>query len=120
MVSIVVFMTFLFSNWCPPKVVDHLSMALLMEVVNHLCHTYGMGSQHRYPARALRPPPQLWKNAQAHARQHQLDMNTYLVACVRWLAEQPDTALQHIRPFSEGLSPRGRPHRDSGGTATTS
>lgn len=76
-----------------------------------------MGSQHRYPARALRLPPQLWEDAQAHARQRKLDMNTYLVACVRWLAEQPDTALQHVQPFSDGPSPRGRPRRDSAAPA---
>jgi hypothetical protein len=57
-------------------------------------------------------------DAVTHAREHQLDMNTYLVACVRWLAEQPDTVLHHVRPFSEGPSPRGRPRRDCD-TATT-
>lgn len=56
---------------------------------------------------------QLWEDAKIHARQRELDMNTYLVACVRWLAKQPDTALKHVQPFLDGPTPLGRPRRDN-------
>lgn len=81
-------------------------------MANHLWRARGMGNQHRYSARAFRPRPQLWEDAKNHARQRELDMNTYLVACVRWLVEQPDIALKYVQPFFNGPTPLGRPRRN--------
>lgn len=72
-----------------------------------------MANQHRYPARALRPPPPIWEQAATHATARDLDMNTYLVACVRWLAEDPKGALRRVGPFLTGPAPRGRPKKQA-------
>lgn len=47
-----------------------------------------MPSQHKYPARAFRPPPDLYEEAKHAVAEVDSDMNAHLVAFLRWLTRQ--------------------------------
>ena len=68
-----------------------------------------MSSQHRYPVHGFRPDPGDYDAARAHLEARGHTIGSYLRACVRWVARDPDAALAALAPHSPCQRPLGRP-----------
>jgi predicted ATPase len=65
-------------------------------------HSYAAVSAERHPVLGFRPPPQDVSAARQRLDQHdpQWSITAYLQACLRWLAEEPKTALAAVMPWA--------------------
>jgi hypothetical protein len=70
----------------------------------------GMPSQHANTSHGFRPDPQDFETASGHLELRGRTMGTYLRACVRWLAEDPDAALAAVDSRWPETKPPGWPH----------
>ncbi|HEX4830349.1 MAG TPA: hypothetical protein VH478_04570 [Trebonia sp.] len=73
-----------------------------------------MPSQHRNQARAFRPEDGEWNPAEEILTARGLVPGAFLRACLRWLASDPDAALDTLEGHWPGTRPLGRPRRDGG------
>jgi hypothetical protein len=69
-------------------------------------------SQHRNPARAFRPETGEWEAAEEIWKARDIVPGTFLRACLRWLASNPDDALDTLDAHWPDKRPLGRPRRD--------
>jgi hypothetical protein len=76
-----------------------------------------VNNQHRHPTRNFRPAPAEYDPAKAAIDAAGLDVNRVLRAAMRWIRDDPDTALATLTPYLPDEAPRGRPRRshDGGG-----
>lgn len=49
-----------------------------------------MPDWHRYPAKAFRPPPELYSRAKEVVAEADSDMNAHLIGFLRWLTRETD------------------------------
>lgn len=69
-----------------------------------------MSSRHRLPTRTYRPEPEEHAAAVA-ALPDGMPLDTYLRACLRALAADPEGTLAWLRPYLPEPRPLGRPPR---------
>lgn len=66
---------------------------------------------HRHPVRNFRAPADEFEPATEAIRAAGLDVQRVLRAALRWIRDDPDTALAILQPHLPEEAPRGRPPR---------
>jgi hypothetical protein len=80
-------------------------------VVNHYATLGLVPSQHRHPVHGFRPDPGEYEAARELLAPQGHTVGAYLRACLRWIARDPDAALDALAADWPGPRPYGRPHR---------
>jgi hypothetical protein len=66
---------------------------------------------HRFPGRNFRAPDEEFAPATEAIKAGGLDVQRVLRAALRWIRDDPDTALATLQPHLPDEAPRGRPPR---------
>jgi hypothetical protein len=77
------------------------------------------GSQHQHPAHGFRPDPDDWAAAAARLEADGRTVGTYLRACLRFIASDPDAALAALAPHWPEPRLTGRPRGSQPRPAST-
>jgi hypothetical protein len=78
-------------------------------VASHLWHTFPVSSQHSGVALGVRLDPQVKAKGSEALDERDLEMTSFIVACLLALAADPDLFLAGLRPYWPRPKPRGRP-----------
>src|SRR5690606_41870353 len=83
-------------------------------MASHFVGWVVMSSQHAQPWRGFRPDPDEYDAAEALLDERGASVSAYLRACLRWLQQAPEAALEAVGPHSPPPRRRGRPRARPG------
>jgi hypothetical protein len=78
-------------------------------MVNHYATMAGVPSQHGNPPHGFRPAADEWDPVEEILKTRGIVPGTFLRACLRWLASDPDAALTALAGHWPDPRPLGRP-----------